>query len=162
MRLKIDYQERQLNSLFDTVSNIKDNEEIKSHLTRYLCIRTSGYLESVIKSLVEAYVEKSCPQPTQNFINSKVKRVTNLDEKKLTKFLESFSKQWSEYFEIEVSEREKSSLNSVISNRNQIAHGVSVSLNYSNMKQYYDDLKNIVEVLKNIIIKKDYKPKAKK
>jgi len=150
--MRLDYQERQLSDLFKSVETIKD-EEIKSHMTKYLCIQTSGYLENVVKTLIDEYLENSCPKPAKDYINSKVGRLTNLDEEKLGKFLRSFSLEWLQIFNEKVNDKQKASLNSIISNRNQIAHGKSIGLTYVSIHQYYIDLQQIIIVLKSIIKK---------
>jgi len=150
--MRLEYQEKQLSDLFKSVEGIKD-DEIKSHMTKYLCIQTSGYLENVVKSLIDEYLENSCPQPAKNYVTSKIERLTNLDERKLGDFLQSFSNEWLQVFNEKVNDQQKSSLNSIIGNRNQIAHGKSIGLTYKTIQQYYTDLQQIIIVLKSIIKK---------
>jgi hypothetical protein len=72
---------------------------------------------------------------------------------KLIKLLQRFSPEWCTAFESQITDKQKSSLNSIISNRNSIAHGHQDNLTYKSMKAYYTDLKDIIKLLKSIIRK---------
>ena len=66
MRIKPEIEDKEIALLIQNAKSITD-DEIKSHLAKYVCIRISGYLENTIKLLIEKYHDKSCAKPTQNF-----------------------------------------------------------------------------------------------
>lgn len=154
MRLKLEIQEKTLDHLFDMVSKLEE-DEIKSHLAKYLCIQASGYLENVIKGLVTEYHNGTCKKSTENFVTEKIRYITNIDDDKLSAFLKSFNTEWENQFNNKVSDQHLQSLSSIISQRNQIAHGNAngSNISFKMMAQYYADLKEIVKVLRNIIHK---------
>lgn len=152
MKLRIENQEIKLDDLYKIVE-ILDEGELKAHMTRYLCIRSSGYLENVIKDLVITYVSASSSKFTSNFVEIEIRNFTNVTYDKLIKLLQRFSPDWSFDFDHQISDQQRSSLNSIISNRNSIAHGHQDNLSYKSMKEYYIDLKNIIKLLKSVIKK---------
>ena len=152
MNLRIKSQIDSLDSLFNNIGKI-DDEEIKGHLAKYLCIKTSGLLENFIKSQIGDYVDICSSQPTAKFVKGKLKSFTNIDNKKLTGFLESFHQDWYETYNLSMNDKLKSALNSVISNRNNIAHGNPDSITFGNIKTYYIDIKEIIIILDGIIKK---------
>lgn len=152
MRLRIDAEEKKLDNLLARISKVED-DELQSHLSKYFCIKISGYLENVIKSLVETYSTDSCPKPIKSYIDGSLRNITNLSEDKLCKFLKKFNPDWETRFLSKVSEREIQSLNSIISNRNSISHGQHDNISYTYVSQYYMDLKGVVKLLKDIIKK---------
>lgn len=152
MRLRLETQQRRLDELIGLMDSLED-EAAKSHFAKYLCIRVSGYLENVIKTLVSTYIDKSCPAPVQTFVKNKIKNTTNLSTDKIVLFLESFNKTWASEFETKLSDKMSESLNSVVSNRNQIAHGGQDNISPNTIKGYYDDIKDVVEILQEIIKK---------
>lgn len=156
MRLRLEVQEKTLDKLFETVSRLED-DEIKAHLAKYLCIQTSGYLENVIKELVAEYHNGTCKKSTSNFVTEKIRNLTNIDEIKLAAFLKSFNSEWETKFKTKVSDQYLSSLSSIISQRNQIAHGNAngSSISFNTMAAYYTDLKEIVKILRTIIDKQN-------
>jgi len=151
---RLEFQEKTLDNLFEKVSKLEE-DEIKSHLAKYLCIQASGYLENVIKELVAEYHTGTCSKSTANFVTLKVRHFTNINSAKLSEFLNSFNDEWENQFKAKVSQQSLSSLSSIISQRNQIAHGDSnlSNLSYKTMVQYYTDLKEIVKILRTIIAK---------
>lgn len=152
MRLLLEVQERKLNDLLEKIKVVSD-DEIKAHLSRYFCIKISGYLENVIKILIVHYSDGSSPKEVSNYLQQDVKNITNLSGEKIDRILTKFSKDWSSKFAERVSEQQIESLNSIISNRNNIAHGQQDNISLSVMIQYYEDLKGIVIILKDIIKK---------
>jgi len=152
MRLRLDSQERKLDSLLTQINSTQD-DEIKAHLSKYFCVRVSGYLENVIKSLVAKYSEGSSPQAISTYVQNTMKHVTNLSEDKMTKLLKKFNEDWELKFIEKVTDQQLESLNSLISNRNSIAHGQQDNISYRYIGQYYSDVKCIVLILKEIIRK---------
>ncbi len=155
MRLqRLELQEKRLDNLFEKVSTFEENE-IKSHLAKYLCIQTSGYLENVIKELIAEYHDGTCKKNTEYFVNQKLRHFTNVDNKKLEYLLNSFNVKWFDMYFDKISDRQHQSLNSIVSQRHLISHGRESMSNISflNMVQYYDDLKEIVKVLRLVIQK---------
>jgi len=152
MSLAIELIEKQLDQLFDEVKEL-DEGIIKSHMTRYLCVRTSGYIESLYKSLIGDFTDGTSPKQIQRFVEKKTKYSTNLVYARMIENLTLFSVDWSGSFEQEMNTSYRESLNSVISLRNNIAHGGSNNLSYNNMQAHYTNIKGVAAILKKIIIK---------
>lgn len=152
MHYRVQQKMASLDRLFTTAEAITD-EEIQAHFAKYLCVKSSGLLESYVKSQVGDYVDASCSRPSSNFIRNKIKHFTNIDYKKLTDFLNTFSSDWLDQFEEEITPELKSSLNTIISNRNNIAHGNNDSISFGIMKTHYANLKLIIDILDGIIRK---------
>jgi len=152
MRLRLETQEKRLDELIELMDSIED-EDVKSHFSKYLCIKVSGYLENVVKTLISTYIDGTCPRPIQSFIKNKIKNTTNLSTDKIAVFLENFEKTWASEFETKLSDKMSESLNSVVSNRNQIAHGGQDNITPRVIKGYYEDIKEVVKILQEIIKK---------
>lgn len=152
MRLRLDNQTRKLDTLLESIGSVTD-DELKAHLSKYFCVKISGYLENVIKVLVANFSEGSSPRAVSNYLQQDLKRVTNLSENRLGELLKKFSPYWEEQFFQRVTEQQMESLNSVISNRNNIAHGQQDNISYRIIGQYYNDIKEIADLLKDIIKK---------
>lgn len=150
MHYRIRNQITSIDTLFATCDLIGD-EEIKSHFSKYLCVKVSGLLENYMKSQVGDYVDATCSQATAKYVKNKLRTFTNIDYKKLSSFLESFDSNWCSEFQRLVVDDMKSSLNGIISNRNNIAHGVNDSITPSVIKRHYENLKLIIGILDNII-----------
>jgi len=150
---RLEILEKNLENLYSEVSLLNEGDINKAHLSRYLCVRTSGYLESVIRHLIVNFCDGTSPQQIENYLTTRTKYITNLEYSKIIKLLSEFSLDWKTEFENRVTDEQRSSLNSVVSNRNNIAHGNSDSITYRNMKDYYVDIKEVTQILKDIIKK---------
>ncbi len=152
MKLKLESQERKLDDLYQQISKVQD-DEIKAHMSKYFCIKMSGYLENTIKILVANYSEKSSPQAISAYVQNSLKTTTNLSEDKLINLLKKFNDDWAVSFTEKINEQQIESLNSIISNRNSIAHGQQDNISYQIISQYFSDIKQIIGILKEIIKK---------
>ena len=141
-----------IESLFKLGEKIKD-EEIQGHFAKYLCIKTSGLLENYVKATIGDYVDNSSSKPTANYVKSKMKAFASIDYQKLTNFLGSFNQDWKNDFCEKMDDKLKSSLNSLISNRNNIAHGIPDAITFNIIKEHYEATKNVIRILDNIIKK---------
>jgi hypothetical protein len=150
MRLKLEVQEKKLDDLLKKIESVGD-DELKAHLSKYFCIRISGYLENSIKTLIITYSEGSSPQAIANFLQNELKYITNLSPEKISALLKKFSDDWEYKFNQKVTEKQCASLNSIISNRNNIAHGQPDSISAKVINQYYLDLKGVIAILKETI-----------
>jgi hypothetical protein len=152
MKWKSEFQERKLDDLFRLFQSVQD-EELKAYLAKFLCVRASGFIETSFKNLVNDYISGTCPKPIERYVSIKVKGITNLNYERLMITLRSLNIDWAAELEAKTTEEQRSALNSVISNRNNIAHGENDSISYELMKGYYKSIKEVVSHLKKIIRK---------
>lgn len=141
-----------LDALFKTAESIND-EEIQAHFSKYLCVKTSGLFENYLKSQIGDFADSTSAKPIANHVKSKNRHFTNVNYEKLNVFLNSFDSEWWDKFKDQLSDSMKSSLNSVISNRNNIAHGNPDNITFTNMKEHYENIKKIINII-DLIIKK--------
>ena len=152
MNIKVQQYIRQLDDQFNLVKKT-DEDELKSMLTQYLCVRVSGLLETFVKCRISDYTDKRVPKEVNRYISGKFKEITNLNTNKIKTVLNSFSNDWSCDFDkyLTESEQQKNSVDSLITHRHNIAHGQSQSISLKNLEQYYEDVKILIKKLENII-----------
>lgn len=152
MVLKLSSIERKLDLLLADIEKIQD-DSIKAEMSKYFCICISGYLENVIKILISEYATNSSQKPLVNYLLQDLKNITNLSDEKMQRLLNKFSSEWNDLYCNEITDQQRQSLNSIISNRNNIAHGQPCNISCSIIKQYYQDLKAVIIILKKIVKK---------
>ncbi len=152
MNYKTQLYIQQLDNQYEKVKLVED-DEIKSMLTKFLCVRTSGLLENYIKARIGDYTQSRVPKEVNRYISQKFKDITNLKCNRLKDVLDSFSNKWSEEFHtyLEEHEQQKNSIESLITNRHNIAHGQNAGMSFSNLEQYYADVKAVITKLETII-----------
>lgn len=152
MNLKVRNYLKELDDTFEILNKQKD-DEVRSVISNALCIRLSGLLEVALKSRISDYSEKKSPKEITRFLTQKFKDITNLKSSKLCDVLGQFSESWKEKFEetFENNSKMKSSLDSLITMRNNYAHGHNTNISEESLKQYYIDVKSTISLFDTII-----------
>jgi len=153
--VRLDIQEKKLNEMLERIRKMDNDDDLKSHLSKYFCVLVSGYIENYLKDLISNYHTKTCKKETSKFVNIKVKTLTNLDDQKIIAFLESFSSDWSETYESSRSGEMEAAFNTVYAQRNKIAHGDATNSNisYTSISAYFTSIKEALTLLDIIVSK---------
>src|SRR5688500_17241997 len=111
-----------LDRVFEASKDV-DDDEIKAHLARYLCVLTSGYIVESVKIIIRIYVYNKNHPNICNYVNLSKINLSNLKTESLAKFLNSFNNEWMREFEVVMSHEEITAIDSIVANSNEIAHG---------------------------------------
>ena len=139
-----------LDNVFKSADAVEE-DEIKSHLARYLCVLTSGYLEESMKVIIEYYTSSKASPSVTNYIIWSTRNLTNLNTEKIEQFLNTFNNQWKNEFKRLLTDEEKDAIDSVVANRNNIAHGRNVGVSYIRVRSWYENVKKVVESIRLIL-----------
>lgn len=142
--------ESRINNVF-SLTELCQDDETKSHLSKYLCILTSGYIERSIIILTEEYVKKHSAPKITNFVSETIKRTTNINSDKLVSHFSKFDSTLREKMIEKMSDQERSAIDSVLANRNQIAHGQNVGISFVSIRQYFLEAKSTVRKIRLIL-----------
>jgi hypothetical protein len=139
-----------LDATFRRVSALPpDDLEIRSDFARYLCILVSGFIENTVTVLATAYCREGSRPPVANYAGSQLGRLQNLNSERLGQVIGAFEPSWRDDLVSFLAGPRKDALDSVLSLRNQIAHGESVGVTYVRIHEYYCCVKEIVSFLEN-------------
>jgi hypothetical protein len=108
-------------------------------------------LEESVKIIIRIYVATKTHPNISNYMNSSTGNLTNLKSEKLGNFLNAFNSDWKEKFDTMLTDEEKDSINSVVANRHQIAHGQNVGVSYVHVNEWYKNIKKVVEKVSTIV-----------
>jgi hypothetical protein len=59
----------------------------------------------------------------------------------------AFDQDWAEHLAAETVGARKDAVDSVVNNRNRIAHGENVGISYVRIKEYYDRVVEVIELI---------------
>ena len=143
--------------LFTYFSSLQLDIELKSHISKYLTVLISGMYEDMIKNLVKEYVFKeTTSKEIKNFTSRQMKYIfRNPESKNIQQFLNRFNKRWYGELMKKVDQTNLDALNSIVNNKNLIAHGNTSTITYEDIKTYYNESKIILEELDSIILNDD-------
>jgi hypothetical protein len=136
---------QQIDAVFKLGSNLPPESEILSHWARYLCVLTSGLLEHSMRAMLSEYVEKRAHPTVARYVQQHLDRVTNLNEENLGQLLGRFSGQWRLDFDTVLTDEQKDAIESIVANRNAIAHGRQVGITLSRMRAYYQRVTEVLD-----------------
>jgi hypothetical protein len=151
MYVEILREQQRLDGLFDTAKRLVD-DEIKAHLTKYLCVLVSAFLENAMRTIVLKYVGTRSHRHVLNFVNSRVSSLTNLNEERLRQLLGAFSGDWRIKFESDISDEQKVALDSVVNLKNCVAHGKPTDVSFVRINNYYQNIRKVVELVQEICV----------
>jgi len=145
---EINSQKQRLDDLFVKGTAIGDFES-QGHWARYLCIVTSGYLAVATTEIYGAHAT-SCAHPrVARFVQRHLTTMLNPNMSKIIDIATRFDKEWGRELEAKTAGEIKDSIDSLVANRNQIAHGRSVALTLAQMKQYYLNAEKLISLMRS-------------
>ncbi len=127
-------------------SNIK-------YLVSYAVIKSCGTIEHVLKSTLYEYLSNGTPYETQNFLQKQILEASfNPSSEKINQLLKNMNRSWNDEFKNRTrGSDDKEKLDSLISLRNDFAHGSVISATITNVIDYYNSAKTIISCIDDII-----------
>lgn len=124
-----------------------EQDVIRAHLSRYICILVSGYLEVSIRELYTDYAGNQASPKVTDFVSATLSKFQNPNMEKIIQVAAAFDKQFGEDLRKSTEGKLKDGVDSIVSNRNQIAHGQSVGLSLGTLKGYYQCANDVIDII---------------
>ena len=144
---EISSNKQRLDNLFKKITST--DTDLQSHWARYLCILVSGFLETSVRIIYREYAKSKATPQVANFVEGKLEDFQNPKMEKILQLTGLFSKEWADELRLKTKDELKDAVDSIANNRNQIAHGGSVGISYSQIKSYYDRAIEVIELIEN-------------
>lgn len=141
---------QKINALFAKVDTACGNDlELRSHWARYLCVLVSGFLEVAIGELYRDFVRKSASEPVANYASKHLGSIQNPNGNKFVDVARAFKSEWGTDLLQHIEDNGiKDAIDSVMSNRHQIAHGKDTpSLTIARVKDWFDKAGKLIEYI---------------
>lgn len=143
--IEIVRRENRLDSLFERAGRAAREPELQSHWARYLCVLVSGFLEGSIRTIFASYASVRASPEVSRYVTAQLGFLQNARMDKILRLVHRFSPDWEEQLRAETQGEIRAAVNSIITNRNKIAHGEDVSLGLAGLKDYYKCAKKLVK-----------------
>ncbi|HSL03107.1 MAG TPA: HEPN domain-containing protein [Nitrospiraceae bacterium] len=140
-------KQQRLDNIFSQVSSFSGDAELQSHWARYLCILVSGFLETSVQHIYIEYSKKRSASDVAGYVERRLKQFQNPQMKKILDLTGSFNPAWREALKVATEGQTKDAVDSIVANRNTIAHGESVGITYSRIKEYYQNALKVIELI---------------
>ncbi|MBD2453540.1 hypothetical protein H6G80_05560 [Nostoc sp. FACHB-87] len=140
---------QKLDNLFEKVNQLPDDNELKAHWARYLCILVSGFIENSVRAIYSQYAKNKAIPNIANFVERKLDDLQNPKMEKILQLTGAFSLQWESNLRKATEGELKDAIDSIVANRNNIAHGQDVGITYATIKDYYEKAFKVIQMIEN-------------
>lgn len=154
MHSEIVEQQVKLQRLYDNAEELHRQDDVddetKSAFVSYLCLRTSGYLETSIMTIIRQYAEDQTRRDfpyIANFVSDQLDFTFNPWPSEILKLLGRFNVDWKDSIREEIREQISEPLEALVRNRNRIAHGEDVNLSLVDVRRSFDHAAALVELV---------------
>ena len=123
------------------------------YLVSYAVIRSCGSIEHVLKSMLHEYLADGAASETDTFLQKKILEASfNPSPGKIEQLFNSMSGSWSNQFKTRIERTdEKAKLNSLVTLRNNFAHGDSISSTINDVIDYFESGRKILQWIDEIL-----------
>jgi hypothetical protein len=141
-------QKQRIDDLFKRTEEATNGDaNMQAHWARYLCVLVSGFVENALKEVYSDFIRRAASKPVVDYATHKLLSLNNPNAERICQLAGSFKKEWQEELTTFMQDGAKEAVDSIMNNRNQIAHGGDVGITVVRTRDYF---KMIVEVMEFI------------
>jgi HEPN superfamily RiboL-PSP-like protein len=137
---------QRIESTFDRAAAVNDLQT-QADLAKYLCVLTSGLLEQAARHLYGEHTSRSASPRVVRYVERRLEFFQNPKAPKLVALASDFDAAWGDELETFLVDERRDHVDSVVANKNQIAHGENVGITYMRAKDYFDSVVEVVEFI---------------
>jgi len=129
-----------ISSLIQTAEATFDvDDEMRSHMAKYVCILCSGLLENAIQHVYVDYIKTETTSASIiAFTTTFLSKIQNPNAEKFRETAKNFKPEWGEHLKTFLQAEERSSaINYIIRERHRIAHGKDSDITLIRIKEYH-------------------------
>ena len=123
---------------------------MQGHWGRYLCVMAAGFLEYSLQTIYSDFAASASSPRVASFTSLRLRRLASPNSQRFVEVARSFDQNWGEQLEEYLGNglgSRKDAIDSIIGNRNQIAHGGAVGISVHRVR---DLLERSIPVLEFI------------
>lgn len=146
---KTKYLQARIERIFELADDC-DDDEIKSELACFAAVLSSGLVESACRHSLLSYTSKRANRQILSYVEANLYFFQNAKTSKIEELLRSFDPDFADRMRSSLTEEELAAIDSVVNNKNNLAHGENPGLSLEVMKGYYGYIKTALEKLASI------------
>ena len=132
--------------------SLPEDDELRSHWTRYMCVRAAGLLERSFISILAEYVEKHSDTRVTRRVAEGLERISNPNISVIRDVFGHFDERWKSGVNDGLDQKCRDSVNTIMANRNHIAHGRDVHITPSALAAQFHDLLAVIEYVHELVL----------
>jgi len=108
-------------------------------------------MEQALITILENHTIRKSENRIAQYVSSQLSRIQNAKFEDILVTIGRFDPTWRDYLETNTVAEVKSAIDSIVNNRNQIAHGGQVGISLTTFSAYYRSLKRFIEDLEAFV-----------
>jgi hypothetical protein len=146
--IEIIQHKNRIDRIFSRVASLPPNDfELRSDWARYLCVLVSGFIEKSVHSLLIDIATKQSSPTVARFVRNKITDLQNPKMEKILELIRQFNNDWESRIRIATEGEYKAAVDSIVGNKNRIAHGENVTISYDTVRRYYQGVVKVIEII---------------
>jgi len=139
--------------IIETHINGDKFNSLNPFLISYAVVKACGVIEVFYKNLVVDIISEGATVEGKNYFEKNIRdSSSNPATGNMLRLLQDLNPTWADQFNTQIhGKQEKGSLTSLVSLRNDFAHGRNVTASIGDVKKYFEDGKTILTWLETII-----------
>lgn len=148
----------ELTDISSKMSSLQPLDKTRSYLTQYALIRACGTIEFVYRSIVADFFDQFGVDQMEMYIDKTVRQGSmSCKYDNMCSLLSKFDDSWCRNFKQAAAQhpdgqRLMSSVNSLVTNRHQFAHGRPPTATFTDICQYYQDGLTLIGLFDSIVV----------
>lgn len=139
-----------IDATFERASQV-DDPQTQADLARFLVVLISGFLEKAIGHTFSEHAARAGgSQRVVRYVQRRLETFQNPNAEKVLQLTADFDADWRTALESYLGDERKDHVDSVVANRNQIAHGASVGVTYRRAADYFKSVNEVVNFINGL------------
>ncbi len=142
-----------ISTLINVTKSFEPDDEMQSHLTKYLCILCSGFIENSIYHTFSDIAEKSVDESVVlTYARSQLYKIQNANSEKIRALAKSFNNEWHDPLRDFLQENNRgSAINYILKDRHNIAHGRDSDITIGKLEEYLNKTVEVIKYIEEIV-----------
>jgi hypothetical protein len=136
----------------DRIVSLGADQATQSYLARYLTVYICGVYEQSIEEIIWEHATIPGHEEIENFVaNQMNKSFRNPDMSNIINLVKQFSTQWANELK-NLDTQYTDGINSIVNNKNLLAHGSSSVITLSDIKYFHNDASEVIKKIDKLFL----------
>lgn len=148
-------QYRRIQNLILKAKEFEPDDELRSHLAKYLCVLSSGFIENAIYHTFSDIAQKNChPSVVLTYTKGQLYKLQNTNTEKIKEVTKAFNPEWWEngLRDFLQQENRSTAINYIFKDRHNIAHGRDSEITIDKLEEYLQKTIEVIQYLENELV----------
>jgi len=132
--------------------SLPDDDEIHSHWAQYMCIKAAALMERSFINILTKYVETHADDRVIRRVTRELERISNPNISVIQDILGHFDNRWKAGINNTLQQKLVDSVNTIMANRNRIAHGREVNITSLTLVAQFRDMVTVIEHVHELVL----------